>query len=119
MGVLQCLGGFAMCGAPQFKEGSCFTVGVLPCVFGGPAIRGAPSWRSLSLLEEEILAFLKSKEGSRHAKGSFSACRVLLHLSRSEDLHCVGPLKCREGSHRAVRVSLNPSSLLRCTGGSR
>lgn len=50
-GVLQCLGGLAMCRTLQFKEGSCFTVGVFLCVFGASSIRGAPSWRGPSMLD--------------------------------------------------------------------
>lgn len=50
VGPAMLRGGLAMCRTLQFKEGSCFTMGVLPCVFEGPSIGGAPSWRGLSML---------------------------------------------------------------------
>lgn len=87
-GVLQCLGGLAMCRTLQFKEGYCFTVGVLLCMFGGSSIRGAPSWRGPSMLDLcwrrrscNSWMLLKCMERSCHAKGSFSANRVVLHFT--------------------------------------
>lgn len=66
--ALQCFGGLAMWRDLQFKEGSCFTVGVLLCVFEGPSTGGA------SFLEEEVLQFMDAPEMQRKLLGSSSYC---------------------------------------------
>lgn len=72
--VLQCLGGPAMCGTLQFKEGSCFTVGVFAmCVWGsfnsrGPFLEGP--FHAELVLEKEILKFMDAPEMQRKILGS-------------------------------------------------
>lgn len=67
--ALRCLGGLAMWRTLKFKEGSCFTLGVLLRVFEGPSTGGASF-----LEEEEVLQFMDAPEMQGKLLGSSSLC---------------------------------------------